>query len=496
MGTLKFVSAGYQATPYSNTGMYIKYGNFKRFEVIEDGPYFVHMILPDREIFLGVNNLKASSNQFLNDYDEYIDLNPLSEKYNTTITENYMFNFTDSGGIEAGLARNKTRGSTIFCDSGGFQIAMGRSSIINPIELVKYYNKNCNLGMVLDIPDYNEGNPFPDEMISDLAQIQKRNTNYMLKYIEEGVELINIIHGSTFSQKINYLREVHNDRIHRLAVPSVGIPMSLQRLNLILELCRTCKELGHYHHMHLLGTFNKGVLYILAKLAHSHIEEVQGFDFTVDASTPLQNMKNLIYCKNLTVWDGFQEFNPYMSEHFKQLDFSRASYDKNFQTFNPHAYLPCNCPVCSKLKYAYVLRNLRGGIMRNSIFLSHNTHEASEYVNMLDTLASNLTDKEYLNYVSTIQDSDCSDAIICLKFIKHIEKVGLDQARIDYKNYLVEKDYSIKPFSLFEETKSRPLSDYLQNLINQYKAIDFENYNEKIKVGKGLRSATTVKKEF
>ena len=101
---------------------------------------------------------------------------------------------------------------------------------------------------------------------------------------------------------------------------------------------------------------------------------------------------------------------------------------------------PCNCPVCSKLKYAYVLRNLRGGILRNSIFLAHNTHEASEYVNMLNTMANNLTDKEYLHYVSTVQDSDCSDAVLCLKFIKHVEKVGLDQARIDYKNYLTEKD--------------------------------------------------------
>ena len=40
------------------------------------------------------------------------------------------------------------------------------------------------------------------------------------------------------------------------------------------------------------------------------------------------------------------------------------------------------------------------------------------------------------------------------------------------------------------------MSDYLQNLINQYKEIDFETYKEKVKVGKGLRTATTVKKEF
>ena len=71
MGTLKFVSAGYQATPYSNSGLYIKYGNYNRFELVADGPYFAHLITPDREIFIGVNNLKASSNQFLNAYDEY-----------------------------------------------------------------------------------------------------------------------------------------------------------------------------------------------------------------------------------------------------------------------------------------------------------------------------------------------------------------------------------------------------------------------------------------
>lgn len=497
MGTVSFVSAGYQATPYCNTGLYIKYGIFGKFEMISEGANHAHMILPDREIYLGVNNLRSPSNQFLNDFDEYVDLNCLGENYGNTIIKNYMFNYTDTGGVEKGLNKNKNRGANVFCDSGGFQIAMGRSTIINPIDLVKYYNKNCNLGMVLDIPDYNGGNPFPDEMIDDLATIQKRNTDYMLKYIEEGTELINIIHGSTFNQKINYLKKVHDDRIHRLAIPSVGIPMDLPRLNLILELCKTCKELGNYHHLHLLGTFNKGVIYILAKLAHCKIPEVQGLDFTVDASTPLQNMKNLTFAKNITVWDGFQEFNPYNNEHFKQLDFARAKYEGGMGKFNEYAYLPCNCPICSRLKYAYVLRNLRGGTMRNAVFLNHNSYETASYVRMMDKMAENLSDKEYLNYIGTIQDSDCSDAVLCLKFIHHVEKVGLDKAREDYKNYLIEKDFGMKPFSLFGAPKKETmLSDYLQALIKQYKEIDFETYTAKIKVGKGMRTATTIKKEL
>lgn len=497
MGTLKFVSAGYQANPYCNTGLYVKYKNFDRFEVVSEGANHCHLILPDREIYLGVNNLRSPSNQFLNGFDEYLDLNCLGEKYNSTILENYMFNFTDTGGSEKGLEKNKDRGATVFCDSGGFQIAMGRSTIINPIDLVKYYNKNCNLGMVLDIPDYNGGEPFPDDMIDDLATVQKRNTDYMLAHIEEGVELINIIHGSTFNQKINYLKKVHDDKIHRLAVPSVGIPMSLPRLSLILELCKTCKELGNYHHLHLLGTFNKGVIYILAKLAHCQLPEVQGFDFTIDASTPLQNMKNLTYAKNISVWDGYQEYNPYPSEHFKQIDFARAKYDENFGTFNDHAYLPCNCPICSRLKYAYVLRNLRGGTMRNAVFLNHNSRETAEFVRMVDVMAKNLSDKEYLHYITTIQDTDSSDAVNCLKFIHRAEKVGLEQAREDFKNYLVEKNFGMKPFSLFgAPKKAGMLSEYLQDLIKQYKEIDFENYTAKVKTGKAMRSATTIKKEL
>ena len=46
---LTYINAG---TPpdYRSLGIYVKYGDFKRFEVLEDCTKYSHMILPDREI--------------------------------------------------------------------------------------------------------------------------------------------------------------------------------------------------------------------------------------------------------------------------------------------------------------------------------------------------------------------------------------------------------------------------------------------------------------
>ena len=313
--SLRFVSAGYQVTEFSNIGIYVKYGKYNKFEVVSESPYHLHLICPDRQLYIHGNTLNESGNPLikmnnLNGFDEYVDLNIMGKDYADSFVKQYMINFVDSGSESNNVCRKHKSGSTIFCDSGGFQIAMGRATIINPIDLVKFYNDNVDLGMVLDIPDYNDGNPFPDEMVSELALIQKRNNEYMLKYKNDKVELINIIHGSTVKQKIDYLKAVHNENINRLALPSVGIPISLRRLNLILELCKNAKKLGHYKHFHVLGSFNKGVIFVLAKLAHCKIPEVEGIEFTMDASSPLQTAVNFTYCKNLNIWEGLHEFAP------------------------------------------------------------------------------------------------------------------------------------------------------------------------------------------
>lgn len=500
MTDLTFVNAGFQELPFSNMGIYIKYGNFGEFKILSESTYHLHCQCPDRELFLTNNTLKTSGNPILNDYDEYLDLNILGENYSKDFLPQYMINFMDYAvDAKASMKKNRKRGSKIFCDSGGFQIAVGRCSVINPIDLAKFYNENVDLGMVLDIPEYDEGDPFQDDFVMQLAKVQKRNTDYMFKYLNNDVELINIIHGGTAKQKIDYLKYVHDDRIHRLALPSVNIPMSLPRLNLILEVCRQAKKLGSYKHIHLLGSFNKGVLAVLAKLAHSKIEEVQGLDFTTDASSSLQNSVNLTFCKNINIWEGFDEFSPLSKEKYTQIDHHRNKYEGNLGTFNPYATLPCNCPVCQKIKYTYILRNIRAGFLRNLIFLNHNSKETYNYVALVNEFAKNLTTDEYIQYIKRIQDTDNSDTVKCLKFIKKIEEVGLDKAREAY-GYLLEDMVQVKTFrgnlltlgNKEDDSVKNKIEEHLRGIVNEYLSIDFETYKEKPKIGKAFRSSTNL----
>lgn len=498
--SLRFVSAGHQSNQHSNAGIYVKYGNYGRFEIVSESPYYVHMITPDRELYIQSNTLRECDNPLVRNFDEYVDLNIMGKRYPDNFIGQYMINFVDSGDETQILKRKKNSGSTIFCDSGGFQIAMGRCTIINPIDLVKFYNENVNLGMVLDIPDYNGDKHFPDEMIMELAKIQKRNNEYMLKYKADDVELINILHGSKFNQRIEYLKAVHDDRIQRLAIPSVGIPMTLPRLNLFLEVLRTAKLLGHYKHLHVLGSFNKGVIHVLAKMAHSSLPECQGIEFTMDASSPLQNSVNFTYCKNLSIWDGLQEYAPLPKEKYTQINHIQSMYAGGLGKFNPYSLLPCSCPVCSKLKYSYVLRNIKGGTLRNMMFLNHNAIEANSYVNMVDFFAETLSNKEYIEHIQKLQDSGDNDTILCLKFLNHAEKVGLDQARKDFNAYLQEKPGVVQTTGLMSQITGMKkeeggLNKHIQNLIKEYNSIDFENYHEKLKIGKSVRSATNLKGE-
>ncbi len=489
---LSFVNAGLAVQPNTNMGLYIKYVKSDKFEVISEDCRHCHLRCPDREIYISINGMREYANPMAMGFDEYVDLNAFSEKYRQDFVDKYMINFVDCQTPETRIERKFGNGSEIYCDSGGFQIAMGRTTVINPIELVKFYNKNVDLGMVLDIPDYNDGNPFPDEFIEDLAIIQKRNTDYMLKYKEGNCELINIIHGSTPKQKLDYLEKVHDDRIDRLAIPSVGIAMTVPRLDLIIELCKKAKELGHYKHLHVLGTFNKGVILTLAKLANSKIKEVEGIDFTTDASSALQNSVNLTYEKNISIWRGLDEFSILDKERFIKIDHCKSLYKGGLGKFNEYAELPCNCPVCQKIKYSYVLRNIRGGYMRNLVFLNHNMKECSNYVYMVDKFAKNLGWKEYLNFVKSLQDSDSTDTVTCIKYLECVEKKGLEAARESFKRYLTPSAHI--PFGSFNKVEEHhPLSDFILDIIKQYKEIDFENYNEKIKVGRGVRSATTMK---
>ena len=490
---LTYINAG---TPpdYRSLGIYVKYGDFKRFEVLEDCTKYSHMILPDREICICASS--DLPNLMSNGYDEYVDCSLMTQNSNL---KEFMINYCDYQNPKNWLDKRKDVGSGIICDSGGFQIATGRVSIINPIDLVKSYNANANIGMVLDIPDYNDIDTFSDEIVHKLACIQKRNIGYMLKYKNDDVELVNIIHGGTPKQKFDYLDTVHTDKIHKLAIPSVGIPMSIIRLNFIIELLGRAKKLGHYDHFHLLGTFNKSLLLTVAKLANSKIPEVEGIRFTTDSSGALMHSSNLTYFKTMSLWEGFDQYSPSQNEvKVRQIDFSRRAFNNGFDKFNEFCTLPCQCPVCSALKYTYVFRNLKkSSTIRNGMFYYHNCIEAEKYVDMINKYAENLSWKEYVEMVKRLQDTDDNDTLLNLRFLKCVESKGLKKAQEEFKSYLTEKPKA-NTVGLFKAPQERADQAYIDNinsLIESYENIDFEHYDGKIVAGERSRFDVRVGKK-
>ena len=496
MSNLSFVNAAFN-NGFAGWGIYVRYGDFKEFRLISESLYHAHIICPDRELYICNNCTKSLANPILNNYDEFLDLNIYGQNFKKFLPQ-YMLNYTDfaSAPDKSSIVKNE-KSPLIFCDSGGFQIGMGRTDIINPINLAKFYNENINLGMVLDIPEYSEDDPLNNDLVMGLAEVQKRNNEYMLKYLNKDVELINIIHGGTLDQKLMYLNKVHNDKIHRLALPSVNIPMTLPRLNLIFEICRQAKKLGSYKHLHLLGCFNKRTLAVLAKLAHCNIPEVQGLDFTTDASTSIQTSINYLYTKNINIWEGVNEYIPSPNEKFTLIDHHKGKYSDGLLTPNPASMLPCNCPICSTIKYSYILRNLRAGDLMKSIFVTHNSIEMFNYVDLLNNYAKNLTTEQYTQYVKRIQEDDGSNSVNCLKFIKRVEEVGLDKAREEF-NSLLENNVKVRSLkssllTMKKDTSSKTVfEERISSLIDKYLNTDFENYKGEVTLSKAFRSATSL----
>lgn len=462
---------------FRNAGIFIKYGDYGKFEIVRENVRQCHMILPDREVFITTDGY-TSENPFLWGWDEFVDLNIFSKNARQ---HNILINHCDfEVSKESILEKQKNKGPRFLCDSGGFQIAAGRIDIINPIDLVKFYNKNSELGMILDIPVYCSG--LSDELIERLALVQKRNTDYLLKYKEPGVELINVVHGSSYEQKLKFFDIIYTPEIQRLALPSVNIDMDIPRLNFILELLRRAKQKGGIKHLHLLGTFSKGLLLTAAKLANTKIPELEGISFTTDSSSALFKMKTLVYLKNINIFDGLDKFSPNKNEKFTQVFFNKSSYPGNLQAFNPYAELPCQCPACRALRYSYALRNLNFGSTRNTIFYYHNTLECENFVSMIDTFAKNLSWQEYLEMVGRLHDADDTTTIKNIKFLKDVEEMGLDKAREKYKNFLRE-DQTFASLLKSKQSQGSSQTDKILSLIEKYENIDFENYKGKVSLG-------------
>lgn len=358
----QFVPAGLKMRAFGGMSVHTKYHARNRgngFSIKSQSKGHIWVDTQDRELFIADQSMTATG-QYPTGFDECTNLSHFHAHSGKDLGLEYiMINYTDHLTRDLGMAVRKTsalgKGTGIIVDSGGFQISRGDMDFIDPEEEIEWYNRNADLGMLLDIPTHD------DALAMRAAKIQREVIKLWLKKKRPDLELINILHGSGDTLK-QYLEVVDHPKIRRLAFGGMFFVSMMQTIEKIVE---TVLDTPDYLHHHVLGVTHRGVMILLMYMAKVGLSPL----ITCDSSSALQ----LSCYRTLYMYHRVEE------SIFMQDMGEKGNY------LAGQARLPCNCPVCSTLVYADTFRNLKGDIP-DALVCMHNVYTFNDWAQHMNKL--------------------------------------------------------------------------------------------------------------
>lgn len=382
-GQFKLVPAGVYYPAHGGISVYVRYAkNPNKIDLVEIGGNHIFLKCPDRDLFIVSNTHHAVGSRWANGtFDEMYHLSAFDDMTAADLgVTQYMVNYTQHISKPEN-SHNTRRGDTtsfaskarhIVADSGGFQLGFGRLDYLDPMEIIKWYNDNADIGIVLDIPMH-----FNDpELYQRLGRVQAANTELMMQNKRDSLELMNIFHGNTQDEVSRYREIVERDDITRLAMGGTYYDTQMTAIAKILQQIVTGRKYEQYH---MLGVAKLSLVYPLIYMAKKGLAPL----ITSDASTWLQESvsKGYYYQTHISEPPGF----------FKMFD--KVNSPSPFNT------LPCNCPVCSAIKYTDVL-SVIGGNVATFLLAYHNMYTYNRIITSMTDIIMNATDKEVREVVS------------------------------------------------------------------------------------------------
>jgi len=415
-----YIPAGIFHPSHGGLGAYVRYHKPKLGGIVvkQMAPGYIWLDTPDRELLLTANTHHKQS-VVPTQFDEFVNLSLSHADSSVDLDfDMYMTNYTQHKGKKVGnpeirrTVGRKEGQPIIVADSGGFQIAVGRETWIDPSDLTQWYNKNVDLGMVLDIPIRFQDN----DLVKRCAYVQKANTDFMLREKSNNLELINIFHGINDADVTAYRDICEVDGVDRLAIGGAYWFGALGAIDRVLFYILNGKKYKHYH---ILGVMNILHVVLYMRIASKGFAPL----ITSDSSTHLQN----------AVTKGYL-FQPFISHQFKPIDIGDK---ENFPA--PHNHLPCVCPVCSTIKYADVLRILSGNLAA-FLLMTHNMYVTNRYLKGMHSIIQTATTrelKELMGFQFKSRNQFVADETLRgLDFIDLVQQEGLETARSRYAFYM------------------------------------------------------------
>jgi hypothetical protein len=411
-----FVAASAQSKDFGGYAVYLKHtpGPKNKITVKERTATYIWFVCPDREILIVRNNYHTEAFYPYGDsFDTCVNFNLINDQVSKGLNIEYiMTNYVhDSNSKSNRLISTLSPEDRIqmLSDSGGLQLARGVKGIIHPRELVEYYNDNVDAGMILDLPLF-----FSDTKIAKrAAKLQRLNNNIMLKY-SKGPELINIFHGQTEEERAMFRSIVEDKKIPRVAIGGMYRYLPTAAVNAIYD---TIEGPFRYKQYHVLGIFTTPLVPLMVKLANSSVKA----HITSDSTSHIQSAINKAYHFQFDIYHNMKRI-PIGSRGAAQ---------------NTLRYLPCQCKVCTTIKYADIL-GFGDSRFTSELLAMHNASEMSRYASSLQEICLNSSPREYNRIVEEQlkRGSELSEVKAGLDFIDCVDKHGLAAAKKKYKFYI------------------------------------------------------------
>ena len=377
----------------------------------------------------------------------------------------------------------------LVADSGGFQFMMGRFDWLDPRELVKWYNENIDIGMVLDIPPHGISRT---EDLMKLARAQKKNTDLMMSMKRDSLEFFNIVHG--YGENYDkYHDVVYDERIDRLAIGGAYIGSYMPSVSRLFNIIK--RNSHRYKHVHVLGVWNLMQLSSILRFASHEVVDL----ITSDASSAIASANTKTYYYQSAIDSKWEAFS---------MGLSSKCY-----TPSSHVHLPCSCPVCETIKYRDIFSVLSGAMVTHML-AHHNMHAMNNYIERMYPIVA----REDVKTITTLlecqlgQRSGLKEAMTAIRFADDMAAAKddheLDRVTAKYSLYLNSAEVygSSSETSLFDsdsqpntEGDEEELSDDAKRklaIADRFLSEEttFEVKENRVKPAKTLSVATSTKR--
>lgn len=91
----------------------------------------------------------------------------------------------------------------VLQDSGGFQMAVGRTDFVSPEHVVNKHKQNCDIGVMLDVPLYPFTHAITADNLSRVASVTERTNRYFAR--SGWKTFLNLNHGRNIKERLRWM---------------------------------------------------------------------------------------------------------------------------------------------------------------------------------------------------------------------------------------------------------------------------------------------------